>query len=52
VLYFPFPETTPITAKILNVAELKKTIQARVTRNEKLILKTYVKDGQIYATAI
>ena len=30
----------------------KKTIQARVTRNEKLILKTYAKDGQIYATAI
>ena len=41
-----------ITAKILNVAELKRTIQARVTRNEKLILKTYAKDGQIYATSI
>jgi hypothetical protein len=39
-------------SKILNVAELKKTIQARVTRNEKPILKTYAKDGQIYATAI
>ena len=39
-------------SKILNVAELKRTIQARVTRNEKLILKTYAKDGQIYATAI
>jgi hypothetical protein len=40
------------TARILNVAELKKTIPARVTRNEKPILKTYAKDGQIYATAI
>lgn len=30
----------------------KKTIRARVTRNEKLILKTYAKDGLIYATAI
>ena len=31
---------------------LKKIIQARVTRNEKPILKTYAKDGQIYAIAI
>ena len=30
----------------------KKTIQVRVTRNEKPILKTYAKDGQIYAIAI
>ena len=30
----------------------KKTIPVRVTRKEKPILKTYAKDGQIYATAI
>ena len=30
----------------------KKTIPVRVTRKKKPILKTYAKDGQIYATAI